>query len=182
MVFCENCGKELNEGVTVCPECGTSTAVTQAANQNQVQSNYSAPVHQVYQAPPMTKEEMVTRHKYSTIKFKKILSLVMIIVTSITILTGLISLIPLNGSYEEATKYANRMSYITSQAGNTIDESYFQKHGDFLENEVTITYTTACLISGFYQTFLFLSLLFWIYLFRKSSFQKKLFEATGELE
>lgn len=156
MNYCENCGKELNEGMTVCPECGVS------AEQAQTQNNYSTQggMYQAPQQPQQAKEAMVAQHKYSMAKFKKGLSIFMIIATSVAMLTGLIALIPMNKSYFELVEYAKEL-YI---------------------DEVNITYTAACLISGFYQTVLLVLLLFWIYLFRKSAFQKKLYEATGQFE
>lgn len=180
MNVCKNCGQELGTDGKFCMNCGAPVDNPQAGNFEE--SSYYAPDSQQYQAQQMTKREMILQHKYSMVKFKKILSLVMIVMTSIAIVIGLVAIAPLNNSYQSATNHAESMSMISSQAGNTIAEAFYNDCGNYLEDSTVISYTTACILSGLYQTILLLILFGWIYLFRKSSFEKKLFEITGEFE
>ena len=187
MNVCKNCGQELRTDGKFCMNCGapvdnqqTETGTQQTGDTGQNQ--YYATANQPYQAQPSTKRDMLLQYKYSMIKFKKILALVMMIMTGLAMIIGLIAIAPLNSSYQSATNHAESMSIISSQAGNTIAEAFYNDCGNFLEDSAAISYTTACILSGLYQTILLLTLLGWIYLFRKSSFEKKLFETTGEFE
>ena len=94
MNVCKNCGQELRTDGKFCMNCGapvdnqqteTGTQQTGDAGQNQ----YYTTANQPYQAQPSTKQDMLLQYKYSMVKFKKTLALVMMIMTGLAMIIGL---------------------------------------------------------------------------------------------
>lgn len=201
---CPKCGKELKETSKFCISYGAMVAAaenTAATKAVQPTANPSKPAEAVQRAavsdsipassqsannaayvPLGSYKELLDAQKYSMIKFKKTLAVIMIIITGIAIISGIIAVIPVFNSYTDAVDRADSISYISSVGGKTLEEAYYQDYGKYLSDEISITYTQTCILSGFYQTILWLSLLYWIYLLKKTSSQKKLYEAVGILE
>lgn len=172
--YCSKCGQELEADVEYCTNCGTA-----AEAQQEVEAQVEQPIQT---ATDFTKDEMVLKHRYSMAKFKKGLAIFMIISTAVAMIIGIVNIFKITGSYEKATEHAQSISYIESVGGKTLEEAYYQDYGDYLENEVVITYINTCILSGLYQTILFFSLFFWIYLFKKANLEKRLIEVTGQVE
>lgn len=182
--ICPFCGSRLNADELFCSNCGAKyiefnreTETDNSAGQDRRQQNTpnysSGAVNQFY-------DEALIKHKYSLIKFRRNLAIFMIISTIGAMITGFAVIPHIVKAFTTAANYADSMSVIQSVGGNTIAEAFYQDFGYFLGGEVTVEYMTACLISGFYQTFLFFSLFGWIYLCKKASFQKNYFERTGK--
>ena len=173
MNICKSCGNEIGENEKFCRKCGAAA---------EVQTDYQSTYAVQGSAPYRTKSELTAAHKYFMIKFKRILALVMMVLTAGAIVAGLMSIAPLNSNYKSALVHGSSISYIESVGGKTLEEAYYKDYGKYLENEAAISYTTACLVSGIYQTVLLILLLYWVYLFMESSFKKQLYEETGEIE
>jgi len=127
--FCSNCGKTLNEEDTFCEACGTKLSGAQTADQAPNQTQYQAP----YQVPPFPPQgaayQQQNTAKNSDFMNKIKESKTYYIKLAVFVVVALIVLIMAFVGAGSISRGANNMTYLQSQAGNTVAEAYYQYSG-----------------------------------------------------